>query len=141
MFKRAERVQELLRHEISTYIQQVTDPHLGFVTITGVKITDDLLDAKVFYSVYGTEEEQAQSTRALIHMVPQIRHHIGKNLESLYKAPTIQFVYDDTAARAQRVTDLMKQLAQDRPTEDPNSHDKIPENQTPKPNRRRRKEK
>ena len=141
MFKRAERVQELLRHEISNYVQQVTDPELGFVTITGVKITDDLLDAKVFYSVYGTEEEQVRSTRVLVHLIPQIRRHIGKNLESLYKAPTLQFVYDHTPERAQRVTDLINQLSQDRGAEDTTPNDPSPENKTPKPNRRRRKEK
>ena len=118
MFKRSERVQELLRHEISQYIQGVTEPQLGFVTITSVQISDDLMDAKIFYSVYGTNEEKQISAQILDSMIPKIRHHLGKNLESLYKAPRLQFVYDYTPERAQRVSDLLNKLSKESKPED-----------------------
>lgn len=114
MFKRSERVQELLRHEISQYIQEVTEPRLGFVTITGVQVSGDLMDAKIFFSVYGTEEEKWESSKILERMVPQIRHHIGRKLESLYKAPRLEFVYDYTPERAQRVSDIISQISNER---------------------------
>jgi ribosome-binding factor A len=79
-FKRSERVQELLRHEISLLVQQIPNPKLGFVTITGVHLSDDLTDAKVFYSVLGTEEDRQNSTAVLRHSIPSIRHDLGKKL-------------------------------------------------------------
>ena len=114
MFKRSERVQELLRHEISRYIQEVTEPRLGFVTITGVQISEDLMDAKIFFSIYGTEDEKIESSEILKRMVPQIRHHIGRKLESLYKAPRLQFVYDHTPERAHRVSEIINQISKER---------------------------
>jgi ribosome-binding factor A len=118
MFKRSERVQELLRHEISQYIQEVTEPRLGFVTITGVKVSDDLMDAKIFFSVLGTEDEKSESSEILKRMIPSIRHHIGRKLESLYKAPRLEFVYDSTPERAQKVTDIIKQISKERDSKD-----------------------
>ena len=114
MFKRSERVQELLRHEISQYIQTVTEPRLGFVTITGVEVSGDLMDAKIFFSVYGTDDEKDESAGILKHMVPQIRHHLGRKLESLYKAPRLLFVYDHTPERAHRVSEIINQISKER---------------------------
>ena len=114
MFKRAERVQELLRQEISTYLQTLTLPQLGFVTITGVEIGADLMDAKVFFSVYGSEEERQQSWDVLKKLIPDMRGHLGKKLESLYRAPNLQFVYDYTPERAQRVVDLLNKISKER---------------------------
>ena len=113
----------------------MTHPQLGFITVTGVQVTDDLLDAKVYFSVFGSDEEKAQSSAVLHKLIPQIRRHLGKKLESLYKAPTLQFIYDETPERAQRVTDLLNQIAKER------DHDTSPEKETPKPDRGRRKEK
>jgi len=114
VFKRSERVQELLRHEISRYIQEVTEPRLGFVTITGVEVSGDLMDAKIFFSVYGTEDEKKESSDILHRMVPQIRHHLGRKLESLYKAPRLAFVYDHTPERAFRVSEIINKISKER---------------------------
>lgn len=116
-FKRSERVSELLRHEISNYIQRISDPRLGFVTIVGVRLSDDLTDAKVFYSVYGTDDEKLASTRILNETVYDLRHDLGKRLESLRRIPSLQFVYDDTAEKAQRVGLLLDQLSKERVSE------------------------
>jgi ribosome-binding factor A len=116
-FKRSERVQELLRHEISLLVQQIPNPKLGFVTITGVHLSDDLTDAKVFYSVLGTEEDRQNSTAVLRHSIPSIRHDLGKKLESLRKIPYINFIYDDTAEKAQKVSLILNQLAAERKDE------------------------
>ncbi|OGR82918.1 MAG: ribosome-binding factor A [Elusimicrobia bacterium RIFCSPLOWO2_01_FULL_54_10] len=115
MFKRSERVSELLRHEISQYIQEVTEPKLGFVTITGVQVTDDLMDAKIFFSVFGTDEEKAVSEGILKGMAPKMRGFLGRKLESLYKAPNLHFVYDHTPERAQRVSDIITKISKERP--------------------------
>ena len=113
-FKRSERVSELLRHEISTLVQEIKDPRLGFVTVTGVRLSDDLTDAKIFYSVFGSEEERRVSTEILQGSVPGMRHVLGRRLESLRRIPVLNFVYDETPERAQRVDMILKDIARER---------------------------
>ncbi len=113
-FKRSERVSELLRHEISSYVQHINDPRLGFVTVTGVRLSDDLTDAKVFYSVLGTDEEKESSARILKSAIFNLRHDMGKKLESLRRIPSIQFIYDDTVEKAQRGGTLLEQITKER---------------------------
>lgn len=110
-FKRSDRVSELLRSEISRFVQEISDPRLGFVTITSVKITDDLMDAQIFYSVLGSPEEQKISSQILVRSVPALRYYIGRKLESLRKVPVLKFVYDDTAEKAQKVGHILKELS------------------------------
>ena len=113
-FKRSERVQELLRHEISYLVQAISDPQLGFVTITGVHLSDDLSDAKVYYSVLGSEEDRRTSSSILFRAVPHIRHDLGKKLESLRRIPYLKFVYDHTPEQAQKVTEILNKLEHER---------------------------
>jgi len=113
-FKRSDRVRELLRHEISLYVQGIKDHRLGFVTITGVEISGDLMDAKVFFSVFGSPEDREISTEILRHSIPAMRHHLGKKLESLYRAPVLNFIYDETPERADRVLGILNQLSDER---------------------------
>jgi len=64
--KRLERVNQLIKEEISTLVQrELKDPRLGFVTITEVDVTPDLKQAKVFVSVLGPEEKWVSSFKAL----------------------------------------------------------------------------
>ncbi len=120
MYKRSERVSELLRHEISQYLQLITEPRLGFVTITGVEVSGDLQDAKVFYSVYGTDEEKQDTAYVLKKLIPDMRRQMGRKLESLYRAPMLHFVYDHTPERAQRVMDILHHLSEETPGEPQN---------------------
>lgn len=113
-FKRSERVGELLRHEISGMVQELSDPRLGFVTITGVRLSEDLMEAKVFFSVFGENEERKVSSEILAEAVPSIRQRLGRKLESLKKVPAINFIYDETPEKAQRVTELLNQIAEER---------------------------
>lgn len=116
-FKRSERVRELLRHEISLYVQGIKDPHLGFVTITGVDVSDDLTDAKVYFSVFGSSDDRKVSTEILRESVPAMRHYLGRKLESLYRPPTLDFRYDETPERAHNILTILNQLNKEREEE------------------------
>jgi ribosome-binding factor A len=118
-FKRSDRVSELLRHEISRLVLEIKDPRLGFVTITGVQVSDDLTDAKVYFSVFGSPEERRVNSQILVHSVPSIRHALGRKLESLYRPPALNFIYDETPERAQRVFSILNQLSKDEGKESP----------------------
>ena len=65
-YKRKDRVADLLHHEISQLlIKGIKDPRIGFVTITGVEVSDDLKEAKVYYSLIGNDEDKKAAADGL----------------------------------------------------------------------------
>jgi ribosome-binding factor A len=80
--------------------RRIKDPRLGFVTITDVKVTGDLQHASVFYTVYGNEEERADSAAALKSATGMFRSEVGKNITARL-TPSLEFIADaipETAA-------------------------------------------
>jgi ribosome-binding factor A len=108
------RVNELLLREISRVVTERQHPDVGFITFLGVETTDDLMEAKVFYSVLGTEEEKRRTAAALDSM----RHELlisMRRLESLKYIPHFHFLYDDTPARAARIHETLDLIHQEPP--------------------------
>ena len=88
----------------------VKDPRVsGLVTVTGVDVTRDLRNAKVFVSVMGTDEERAATMEGLAGLAPQLRGRIGRALQ-LRLAPMISFKLDESIARAARIEELLAQI-------------------------------
>src|SRR5580658_2453890 len=73
--------------------RRIKDPRLGFVTVTEAKITGDLREATVFYTVYGTDEQIAESAAALASATGLIRSEVGKQT-GLKHTPSLAFVHD-----------------------------------------------
>ena len=114
MSRRILRVNELLLQEISRIVAERQHPDVGFVTFTAVSATDDLTEAKVFYSVLGTDEEKSRT----LHALESMRHELlvsMRRLESLKYIPRFHFVYDDTPLRAARVHGLLDKIHQEPP--------------------------
>ncbi|MFZ1116097.1 MAG: 30S ribosome-binding factor RbfA [Propionibacteriaceae bacterium] len=88
--------------------RRIKDPRLGFVTITDVRLTGDTRDATVFYTVLGSDEEQASSTAALRSATGVIRAQVGKQL-GLRFTPTLIFVADAVPENARQIDDLLAQ--------------------------------
>jgi ribosome-binding factor A len=88
--------------------RRIKDPRLGFVTITDVRLTGDSRDATVFYTVLGSDEEQASSTAALRSATGVIRAQVGKQL-GLRFTPTLTFVADAVPENARQIDDLLAQ--------------------------------
>ncbi len=86
----------------------VKDPDLGFVTITDVKVTPDLQHAKIFYTVYGTEDEKKQSAEIIERNRGLIRREVGHGL-SIRLTPTIEFVSDEIPVIAAHLNDLLNE--------------------------------
>jgi ribosome-binding factor A len=81
--QRQERVNNLLQREISDIIRrEMEDPHLAFLTLTGVQVSADLRHANVFVSVLGEDSEAQQTIRTLGHARGFIRGHLMDRLES-----------------------------------------------------------
>ena len=114
-FKRSDRVSELIQRELGMLIsEELRDPRIVFPTVTGVELTGDLRSAKVFVSVLGDDEVARGTVAALREATPFIRHRLGDRVELRY-VPTLEFVADRSAARATRISALLREAKGDRP--------------------------
>ena len=110
MSKRPEKVGEAIQKIVSELILRgLKDPRIGFVTITGVKMTDDLSIAKIFYSVVGNEQEKKDSHAGLKSAAGFIRKEVGAQL-NLRHVTEIHFKFDDTLERANNIERLLRQI-------------------------------
>ncbi len=111
-YKRAERVGDLIKEEISRIIQyELKDPGIGFVTVTQVRLSDDLKHAKIFYSVLGDEEAKKESSSALKRACGFIQHEVGRKLRLRY-TPEIYFMFDPSVEYGAHIETLIKKIHQ-----------------------------
>lgn len=109
-YKRSKRVQELLLEEISKLIQfELKDPRIGFATLTGVNLTDNLKFARVFVSIIGDEAQKRDTLEGLQSARGFIRSWLGKNLNLRY-IPELDFQLDETAENAQNISRLLNEI-------------------------------
>lgn len=110
MTQRTDRVDELLRQEISELLaREVGDPRIGFATITDVETAPDLRHAKVWVSVIGPEPERDETLAALQHAMGYVQRELGHRLR-LKRIPALHVRLDDTAERSTRVHQLLAGL-------------------------------
>jgi ribosome-binding factor A len=88
--------------------RRIKDPRLGFVTVTDVRLTGDSREATVFYTVMGSESDQAATAAALASARGLIRSPVGKQLGMKF-TPTIDFVLDAVPENARQIDDLLAQ--------------------------------
>lgn len=101
--RHAERVRELVASVVRT---QIKDPRLGMLTITDARITPDLRDATVFYTVLGDTATKADTAAALASASGLIRSTVGRAL-GLRHSPTVTFVLDEVPERAKHIDELL----------------------------------
>jgi len=104
--KVADRIKEVIANTIET---RVKDPRLGFVTITDVRVTGDLQQASVFYTVLGDAEAQSGTAAALASAKGLIRREVGSAL-GLRITPSIEFFADGLQESATAMNDLMSSV-------------------------------
>lgn len=101
--RHAERIRELVASVVRS---QIKDPRLGMITITDARITADLRDATVFYTVLGDATAQASTAAALESAKGMLRSTVGKAL-GLRHSPTLTFVLDDVQDQVKHIDDLL----------------------------------
>ena len=89
--------------------REVHDPGVGFVTITRVKVSPDLLLARVYYTVLGDEKARRESDKALKRATPFLRRQIGQRIQ-LRRVPELQFFYDESIAHQDRIEQILRDL-------------------------------
>ncbi len=109
MSNRLLRVNELLQREVSAFLHQRYSSESVAITITGVEVTGDLREAKIFYSVLGDEAGAKRTGKWLLGRRDEIRETIGKNVV-LRHVPLLAFVHDDHAPRTLRIEALLTEI-------------------------------
>ena len=111
MSLRNERVRKALMREISDVIfKELKDPQIcGMVSITDVEVSSDNSAARVFYSVFGSEDVKKKTIAALERHVGQIRHEIGKRIR-LRKTPSLLFIPDDSLEHGAKMIELINKI-------------------------------
>jgi ribosome-binding factor A len=99
----AERIAKIVAELLE---RRVKDPRLGFVTVTETRLSPDLREAKVFYTVLGSAEERQETAAALSSATGIIRSEVGR-LIGLRHTPSLEFIADELPENAQRIDDLV----------------------------------
>ena len=101
--KLGERIAQIVAEMLE---RRIKDPRLGFVTVTEAKVTGDLREATVFYTVYGSEAEQAGTAAALASATGLIRSEVGRQT-GIKHTPSISFELDKVPDTARNIEDLV----------------------------------
>ena len=111
--RRAEKVADLLREEITQIVgYELEDPRLDGVTVTDVRVSDNLRDARVYFMVSGDEREAREALIALRHAAQYVRKQLILALD-LRHAPELHFVRDTVEERGARVDELLSEIGRE----------------------------
>ncbi len=113
---RAERVGEEFREILAEEIQKLKDPRVGFVTVTGVRVTPDLRHAWIYYTSYGGERAKSGTRAALRSASPHLRAAIGRQVRLKY-LPDLEFEEDPTIEQAEQIDRLIAGLHAEEPAD------------------------
>ena len=108
-YKRSQRVGDLLREEIADIVvHRLKDPRIGFITITGVDVTDDIKLARVYVSIF-KEEEKKPTLKILNAAKSFIRTELSKRLRMKF-IPSIEFKLDISIEYGDRIEKLLREI-------------------------------
>ncbi|MBI4634368.1 MAG: 30S ribosome-binding factor RbfA [Deltaproteobacteria bacterium] len=121
-FKRADRVADLIRMEIADILlKQIKDPRIGAVTVTGVKISDDLRNARVFFVEMGKDSCSPETQAGLESAAGFLKRELGKRLQ-LRHVPDIVFAFDESFAYGSRIERLLAEIHREEEKNVPEDH-------------------
>lgn len=124
--RRVSRVGALIKREVSLMLlNDIKDDRVGagMVSVTDVDVSGDLQHAKIFVSIYGSEEAKAETMAGLKAATGYVRSELGQRVR-LRRTPEVLFVEDRSLERGDRILSLINKISQDRPEGDfPDSDD------------------
>lgn len=108
--KRADRVAALVKHELASRLSKgLRDERIGFMTITDVKMSDDLKYARVFYSVLGTQSAREETRKGLEQARGFLQHDIAATLKLRF-TPHLSFIFDESLNEAMKIDGIIKKI-------------------------------
>lgn len=111
-YPRVARLNEVVMECLAVEVERLSDPRLGFVTITGVEIAQDLRTADVFYSVFRRGDAPDESAAGLASAAAHLRTHIGREIRMKY-SPDLRFIEDESVASGERIDAILRTLQAD----------------------------
>jgi ribosome-binding factor A len=115
---RMRRINEVLREVVGAAIStELSDPRIGFVTVTSVETSSDLRTAKVFVSVFGDEAEREATLEGLRSSHGLIQSRIAAETR-MKRTPTVTFHYDDTIEKGVRISRLLEEEPAEEPSDE-----------------------
>jgi len=109
-YQRADRVGDLILEVIAELLRKdIRDPRVQAVALTGVKVSQDLRHARVYFNLLGGQNDRSEALAGLQSATGFIRSKVAKQLK-LRVVPAIEFTYDNTEDEAQRIDELLKQV-------------------------------
>jgi len=102
------RINEVLREVVGAAISELSDPRIGFVTVTSVETSPDLRAAKVYVSVLGTEDEREATMTGLTSSHGVLQAKIAAETR-MKRTPTLSFHYDETVEQGMRISKLLEE--------------------------------
>jgi ribosome-binding factor A len=110
---RTVRLGEQIRQDLTELlVRRVHDPGIGFITVTRVRVTEDLQQARVFYTTLAEGAEAQKTARALERATPYLRRALAERLR-LRRVPELSFAVDGSIANQARVEELLEQIKRD----------------------------
>ncbi len=100
------RINEVLREVIGATIAELSDPRIGFVTVTSVETSPDLRAAKVYVSVLGSEQEREETLTGLRSSHGVLQSKVAAETR-MKRTPTLSFHYDETVEQGMRISRLL----------------------------------
>jgi ribosome-binding factor A len=114
MSQRTDRLDSQIRAELMELLQrEMKDPRIGFVTITRVETARDLGSARVWVSIYGSDEDRQRSMDALTDAAPWMRRRLGERLR-IRHVPQLVLRRDDSIEAGDRVLRILRQIEEER---------------------------
>jgi len=117
MSERMRRVNESVRAVVADAVAGLQDPRLGIVTVTGVSVSPDLHDARVYVSVFGSRKKRAASLAALESARGVVQGRLARELH-MKRTPQLAFEYDPSVEHGVRLTKLIDELTPETPSDD-----------------------
>jgi ribosome-binding factor A len=114
--RRVSRISSLIKREVSQMLLNgIKDDRVGagMVSITDVDVSGDLQHAKIFVSIYGTEEAKAETMEGLKSSTAFVRKELGHRIR-LRRTPEVIFLEDHSLERGDRILNLINQISSDR---------------------------
>src|SRR3954465_6617880 len=108
-YPRVARVNEVVLEALAEELEKLSDPRLGFVTLTGVEVTTDLSYADVYYSVLGTAQDRAETAAAPPSANPRLRGVLPRHVRMKH-LPELRFREDPSVEGGQRIDSLLREL-------------------------------
>ena len=111
-YSRTRRVAEQIQREMAQMVQQeIKDPRIGLVTISGVKLSRDMSHATIYFTVLDDEHTIEDTQKVLEKATGFLRHELGQRMK-LRITPALQFRYDESIAYGNQLTDLINKAVE-----------------------------